>query len=60
LLSEDPKAVADRQKRIIKKHYNKLKNEKDDKLNDIISNKKMYQVDYVMAAQSLIDERKNK
>jgi hypothetical protein len=60
LLSEDPKVLADRKKRIIEKHYNELKNEKDDKLNDIISNKGMYQVDHVKAAQRLIDERKNK
>ena len=60
LISEDPKVVVDRQKRIIEKHYNELKYEKDDKLNDIISNKGMYQVDYVKAAQRLVDERKNK
>ena len=60
LMSEDPKIAADRQKRIAEKLYNELKNEKDDKLNDIIENKGMYQVDYVKAAQRLIDERKNK
>ena len=60
LFSEDPKAATDRQKLIAEKHYNELKNEKDDKLDDIIANKGMYQVDYVKAAQRLIDERKNK
>lgn len=60
LLSEDPKIAADRQKRMVEKHYNELINEKDDKLKDIISNKGMYQVNYVKAAQRLIDERKNK
>jgi len=60
LLSEDPKVVVDRQKRIAEKHYYELKNEKDDKLNDIVANKSMYQFDYVKAAQRLIDERKNK
>ena len=60
LLSEDPKVAADRQKQIAEKHYNELKNEKDDKLNDIIANIGMYRVDYAKAAQRLIDERKNK
>lgn len=60
LFSEDPKIAVDRQKRIAEKHYNELKNEKDDKLNDIIANKGMYQVDYVKAAQRLIEERKEK
>jgi len=60
LLSEDPKVVADRQKRIAEKHYNELKNDKIDKLNDIIANKGMYHIDYIKAAQRLIDERKNK
>jgi len=59
LLAEDPKVLADRQKRIIEKYYSELKNEKDEKLNDIISNKSMYQIDYVKSAQRLIDERKN-
>lgn len=58
LLSEDPKIVTDRQKQIAEKHYNELKNEKNDKLNDIIANKDMYQVDYVKAAQRVINERK--
>lgn len=58
LFSEDPENVGERQKRIAEKHYNELKNEKNEKLIDIISNKGMYQVDYVKAAQRLIDERK--
>ena len=60
LFSEDPKIVADRQKRITEKNYNELKPEKDDKLQDIIANKGMYRPDYVKAAHRLIDERKNK
>jgi hypothetical protein len=60
LFSEDPKIAVDRQKRIAENHYNELKTEKDDKLQDIIDNKGMYRPDYVKAAQRLIDERKNK
>jgi hypothetical protein len=60
LLSEDPKVAADRQKRLVERHYNELIDEKDDKLNDIIANKSMYQIAYVKAAQRLINERKNK
>ena len=60
LFSEDTEIVAERQKRITEKHYNELKTEKDDKLYDIIANKGMYQINYVKAAQRLIDERKNK
>ncbi len=58
LLSEDPKVVVDKQKRIAEKHYNELRNEKDAKLQDIIDNKNLYQIEYVKAAQRLIDERK--
>jgi hypothetical protein len=58
--SEDPQIAIERQKRITEKLYNELKNERDDKLNDIIANKGMYQVDYVKAAQRLIEERKEK
>jgi hypothetical protein len=58
LLSEDPKVAADKQKRIAEKHYNELRNEKDAKLQDIIGNKNLYQIEYVKAAQKLIDERK--
>jgi hypothetical protein len=60
LLSEDPKVAADKQKRITEKHYNELRNEKDAKLQDIIYNKNLYQIEYVKAAQRLIDERKDK
>jgi hypothetical protein len=58
LLSEDPKVAADKQKRIAEKHYNELRNEKDAKLQDIVDNKTLYQIEYVKAAQRLIDERK--
>jgi hypothetical protein len=58
LLSEDPKVAADKQKRIAEKHFNELRNEKDAKLQDIIDNKNLYQIEYVKAAQRLIDERK--
>ena len=57
LFSEDPKILADKQKRIAEKHYNELRNEKDVKLQDIINNKNIYQIEYVKAAQRLIDER---
>lgn len=59
LFSEDPQIVADRQKKIAERHYNQLKAERDDKLQDIITNREMYQADYVKAAQRLINERKN-
>jgi hypothetical protein len=58
LFTEDPKIAVDRQKRITEKHYDELKNEKNAKLQDIIDNKNMYQIEYVKAAQRLVDERK--
>ncbi len=60
LFSEDPNLVAQRQKLVAEKHYNELKEAKDSKLKDIVENKSMYQVEYVKAAQKLINERINK
>jgi hypothetical protein len=60
LFSEDPQIAIEKQKRKVEKHYEELKNENDTKLQEIIDNKKMYQIEYVRAAQRLKEERKTK
>jgi hypothetical protein len=57
---EDPQIAIERRKRTAAKHYNELKSENDSKLQEIIDNKNMYQLEYVKAAQKLIEERKEK
>lgn len=56
--SDDSKIDEDKQKRIVENHYNELIKEKDTTLKDIVENKNMYQIEYVKAAQKLIEERK--
>lgn len=58
--AENPNEAIERQKRIVEKHYEELKNEKNIKLQEIIDNKKMYQFEHFVAAQKLLDERKTK
>jgi hypothetical protein len=58
--AEDPRITAQREKSVKAKHYNLLKNEKDERLQDIIENKNIYQVEYFNAAQRIMDERKPK
>jgi hypothetical protein len=60
LFSEDPKIMAQKEKRISSKYYNILFNEKDDKLQNIIENKNMYQIEYFNAAKNIMDDRKQK
>lgn len=58
LFSEDPKAKAEIQKSISEKYYRTLRNEKDAKWQEIIDNPNKYQIEYVAAAQRLLDEKK--
>ena len=58
--AEDPNEAIERQKRNVEKHYEGLKNEKDTKLQEIIDNRKMYQIEYVNAARKLLEERRNR
>ena len=60
LFSENPEILTERKKRITEKYYYELQNEKDDKLTDIINNKSKYKIEYVLAAQKLIEERRIK
>ena len=60
LFSEDPKVMAQWEKRVKSKYHDALINEKDEKLQIIIENKNMYQVEYFNAAKSIMDERKQK
>jgi hypothetical protein len=60
LFAEDPKIKLEQQKRIATMNYEKLKDEKNERLQEIVANKNMYQIDYFKAAERLIDERKLK
>lgn len=57
--SEDPKFRMERGKRIALSTYDKLKNEKDEKLQEIVANKNTYRVDYYNAAKIIIEERES-
>jgi hypothetical protein len=57
LLSEDPALVGEKKKLIEQKNYDKLINEKDDKLQEIIANRKIYELEFVKAAQRILNER---
>ncbi len=60
LFAEDPKTKFERQQRIASSNYERLKDEKDERLLEIIENKNMYQIEYFKAAERLIEERKLK
>jgi hypothetical protein len=60
LFSEDPKVIAQKEKKAKSKYHDALINEKDEKLQNIIENRNMYQVEYYNAAKSIMDERKQK
>ncbi|NVO12214.1 MAG: hypothetical protein HXX16_19805 [Bacteroidales bacterium] len=58
--TDDPNETIERQKRIVEKYYEELKSEKYIKLQEIVDNKKMYRIEYVIAARKLLEERRNK
>jgi hypothetical protein len=55
--AEDPKTRMEKEKRIALSTYDKLKNEKDERLHEIVANKTTYRVDYYSAAKTIIEER---
>ena len=59
IFSEDPQIKKERKIKRIESLYEELKNENDSKLKEIIENRNMYQIEYVSAAERLIEERKN-
>jgi len=57
--SEDPKIRMERENRIALSTYEKLKIEKDGRLQEIVANKNTYRVDYYNAAKRIIEERES-
>jgi hypothetical protein len=58
VFATDPAILRNDENERIKVLYEKLKNQKDSKLQEIVLYEKMYQKDYVSAAKKLINERK--
>jgi len=57
--SEDPKVRMEREKRIALSTYEKLKIEKDERLQEIVANKNTFRVEYYNAAKKIIEERES-
>lgn len=57
VFSENINDKIERQKRLTDKFYEELKLEKNEKLQDIIDNKNIFQVEYYRAAKKLLEER---
>ncbi|MDD2798122.1 MAG: hypothetical protein PHV20_05970 [Bacteroidales bacterium] len=56
----DPKIEKERQNAVINKRYDELQNETDASLEEMITNKEKYQIEYVKAAEKIIYERNKK
>jgi hypothetical protein len=59
IFSENINDKIERQRRTTDKYYEELKLEKNEKLQDIIDNKNIFQVEYYRAAKKLLEERNN-